>query len=91
MPTAKAAPAKKPNALAKLVQPDSVLALIVGSKPMPRPAVVKKLWEYIKKHGLQDAKNRRQINADAALTTVFNGAASVDMFAMTKLVSGHMK
>jgi len=92
MPTAKKTTKRKPNpALMKPVQPDELLAAIVGSKPMPRSQITKKLWEYIKKHGLQDAKIRTNINADAALKAVFNGKSQVSMFEMTKLVSGHMK
>jgi upstream activation factor subunit UAF30 len=81
-----------PNAaFMKPLQPDEALSAVVGSKPIPRTEVVKKLWVYIKKNNLQDAKNRRNINADAALTKVFNGKKQVNMFQMTKLVSGHLK
>lgn len=66
------------------------LAAVVGKGPMPRSEVVKKLWAYIKKNGLQDPKNKRNINADAALKTVFGGKAVVNMFEMTKLVSKHL-
>jgi chromatin remodeling complex protein RSC6 len=84
--------AKKPNpALMKPVQPDDVLAAVVGNKPMPRSEITKKLWDYIKKNGLQDAKNKRNINADDKLKPVFGGKAVVSMFEMTKLVSAHMK
>jgi chromatin remodeling complex protein RSC6 len=72
------------------VTPDAVLAPVVGSKPLPRTELTKKLWDYIKKNGLQDKKVRTQINADAALKAVFNGKAKVSMFEMTKLVSGHV-
>ena len=83
---------RKPNpALMKPVQPDEALAAVVGSTPLPRGEMTKKLWDYIKKHGLQDATNKRNINADAALKVVFNGKAQVSMFEMTKLVSGHVK
>jgi chromatin remodeling complex protein RSC6 len=83
---------RKPNAaFMKPVKPDEKLAAIVGSSPLPRTEMTKKLWAYIKKHGLQDKKNRRMINADAALKAVFNGKASVNMFAMTALVSKHVK
>lgn len=75
----------------KPVQPDEALSKIVGSKPLPRGALTKKLWDYIKKNKLQDAKKRTQINADDALKVVFNGKKSVTMFEMTKLVSGHVK
>jgi upstream activation factor subunit UAF30 len=90
--TVKKKAARKPNAaFMRPVQPSDTLAPIVGSKPMPRTEVTKKLWAYIKKNGLQDKKNRRQINADAPLKAVFGGKASVNMFAMTKLVSKHLK
>lgn len=74
----------------KPVTPDEALAAVIGSKPVPRTEVTKKLWEYIKKNKLQDAKVRTRINADANLKAVFNGKASVSMFEMTKLVSGHL-
>ena len=91
--TAKKTPSKrKPNAaFMKPVQPDDKLAAIVGSKPIPRSELTKKLWDYIKKNGLQDKKKRTQINADAAMRPVFNGKSQVSMFEMTKLVSGHLK
>ena len=83
---------RKPNpALMKPVQPDEVLSAIVGSTPIPRSEVTKKLWDYIKKNKLQDATKKTQINADAALKAVFNGKTVVTMFEMTKLVSGHIK
>jgi len=75
----------------KPVQPDEALSRIVGSKPIPRGELTKKLWDYIKKNKLQDAKKRTQINADDALKLVFDGKKSVTMFEMTKLVSGHIK
>ena len=74
----------------KPVTPDAALAAVVGSTPMPRTELTKKLWVYIKKNKLQDAKIRTQINADAALKVVFGGKAKVSMFEMTKLVSGHV-
>ncbi len=77
-------------ALMKPVQPDDMLAAVVGSKPLPRSELTKKLWDYIKKNGLQDAKKRTQINADDALKAVFGGKKQVSMFEMTKLVSGHI-
>ncbi|MBL8755960.1 MAG: SWIB/MDM2 domain-containing protein [Planctomycetes bacterium] len=84
--------AKKLNpALSKPVQPDAVLAAIVGDKPIPRSEITKKIWDYIKKNGLQDTKNKRNINADDKLKAVFNGKATVNMFEMTKLVNGHIK
>lgn len=66
------------------------LAEVVGKGPMPRSEVVKKLWVYIKKENLQDPKNKRNINADAALKKVFGGKGMVNMFEMTKLVSKHL-
>jgi chromatin remodeling complex protein RSC6 len=84
--------ARKPNAaFMKPVTPSATLAEVVGAKPMPRTEVTKKLWAYIKKNGLQDKKNRRMINADDALKAVFGGKSQVNMFAMTKLVSKHLK
>ena len=85
-------PARKPNAaFMKPVQPDAALAEIVGSKPLPRTELTKKLWDYIKKHNLQDAKDKKKINADDKLKAVFDGKKSVSMFEMTKLVSGHVQ
>ena len=85
-------PTRKPNsALMKPVQPDAALAAVVGSQPIPRGELTKKLWDYIKKHKLQDEKKKTNINADAALKAVFNGKEQVTMFEMTKLVSGHVK
>ena len=87
----KAASKRKPNAaFMKPVQPSAALSEVVGSKPIPRTEVTKKLWAYIKKNGLQDKANRRMINADAKLKPIF-GKPSVNMFAMTKLVSKHLK
>lgn len=83
---------RKPNpALMKPVQPDAVLAVIVGSQPMPRSEITKKLWEYIKAKGLQDPKVKTNIIADDALKAVFGGKSKVTMFEMTKLVSAHIK
>ncbi|HSJ02952.1 MAG: SWIB/MDM2 domain-containing protein [Verrucomicrobium sp.] len=85
-------PEKKPNAaLMKPVQPDEILAVVVGSTPIPRSEVTKKLWEYIKKNDLQDPKKKTNINADDALKAVFGGKKQVTMFEMTKLVSAHIK
>jgi upstream activation factor subunit UAF30 len=94
--TAKKSSAKKakraPNpAFMKAMQPDAALSAVVGSTPMPRTEVTKKLWAYIKRNGLQDAKERRMINADDKLKPVFNGKSKVSMFEMTKLVNKHMK
>ena len=84
--------ALKPNAaFMKPVTPSASLAEVVGSKPIPRTEVTKRLWAYIKKNKLQDAKNRRMIKADATLKVVFGGKATVNMFEMTKLVSKHLK
>lgn len=77
-------------ALLKPMKLTSELEEVVGKGPMPRSQVVKKLWIYIKKNNLQDAKNRRNINADAKLKVVFGGKGTVDMFEMTKLVSKHL-
>ena len=83
--------ARKPNAaFMKPVTPDDALAAVVGSKPLPRTELTKKLWVYIKKNNLQDPKVRTQINADDKLKVVFDGKKSVSMFEMTKLVSGHV-
>lgn len=83
---------RKPSAaFMKPMQPSAALSEVVGSKPIPRTEVTKKLWAYIKRKGLQDKKNRRNINADANLKVVFGGKATVNMFEMTKLVSRHLK
>jgi chromatin remodeling complex protein RSC6 len=83
---------RKPNAaFMKPVQPDEVLAVIVGSTPLPRTELTKKLWDYIKKNNLQDSKEKTKINADEALKAVFGGKKTVTMFEMTKLVSAHVK
>ena len=90
--TVKKKAARKPNAaFMRPVTPSDLLAAVVGPKAIPRTEVTKKLWAYIKKNGLQDKKNKRMINADAPLKAVFGGKASVNMFAMTKLVSKHLK
>ncbi len=84
--------ARKPNpALLKPYTPSAALAAVVGSNPIPRSQVVKKLWAYIKSHGLQDSKNRRMINADEKLKPVFNGHNQVSMFEMAKHLSKHLK
>ena len=96
-PAKKAAPKKsaakrKPNAaFMKAMTPSSTLAAVVGSIPLPRTEVTKKIWDYIKKNKLQDAVNRRLINADEKLKAVFGGKGKVSMFEMTKLVSNHLK
>jgi chromatin remodeling complex protein RSC6 len=91
MPTPENPSVRKPNAaLIKPVQPDEAISKAVGSKPIPRGELTKKLWGYIKKNKPQDEKKRTQFNADDALKVVFNGKKSVTMFEMTKLVSGHV-
>ena len=94
---AKKAPAKKaktkrtPNAaFMKPMNVSAILATVVGSKPIPRTEVVKKVWEYIKKNKLQDPKERRNINADANLQKVFGGKKTVSMFEMTKLINAQL-
>jgi len=83
---------RKPNAaFMKPMSPTATLAAVIGSSPMPRTEVTKKLWAYIKRNGLQDSKNRRNINADDKLQDVFGGKKQVSMFEMTKLVSRHLK
>jgi chromatin remodeling complex protein RSC6 len=84
--------ARKPNAaFMKPLTPSAELAQVVGAKPLPRTEATSALWRYIKKNGLQDAKNKRMIKADPALKAVFGGKAQVNMFEMTKLVSKHLK
>ena len=78
------------SAFMKPMNLSSELEEVVGKGPMPRSEVVKKLWVYIKKNGLQDAQNRRNINADESLKKVFGGKGTVSMFEMTKLVSKHL-
>ena len=91
-PDKKPAAAKKPAAgFAKPVQPDAALAAVVGSTPLPRTELTRKLWDYIKAHQLQDPAKKTLINADDKLKVVFDGKAQVSMFEMTKLVSGHIK
>jgi upstream activation factor subunit UAF30 len=82
---------RKPNAaFMKPMSPSSTLAAVIGSGSMPRTEVTKKIWGYIKRNGLQDKKNRRNINADANLKAVFGGRGTVNMFEMTKLVNRHL-
>ena len=88
----KAGAKRKPNAaFMKAMTPSAVLAAVVGSMPIPRTEVTKKIWDYIKKNKLQDNINRRLINADEKLRAVFGGKKQVSMFEMTKLVSNHLK
>ena len=83
---------RKPNpAFMKAVQPDASLAEVVGSSPLPRTQITKKLWQYIKRNDLQDSLNRRMINADDKRRPVYHGKGQVSMFEMTKLVSHHVK
>ncbi|PIS09958.1 MAG: hypothetical protein COT73_11860 [Bdellovibrio sp. CG10_big_fil_rev_8_21_14_0_10_47_8] len=89
--TKKTASKRKPNpAFMRPLTPSATLAAVIGSGDMPRTQVVKKLWDYIKKHKLQDAANRRNINADDKLKALF-GKSTVSMFEMTKIVSKHLK
>ena len=89
--TKKAAKKRTPSAaFMKPMQPSTSLAAVVGSSPLPRTEVTKKLWAYIKRNGLQDSKNRRAINADEKLRPVFGGKSQVTMFDMTKLVNKHL-
>ncbi len=84
--------ARKPNAaFMKPVTPDAALAAVVGAKAMPRTELTKKIWDYIKKNGLQDKKDKKQINADDKLKAIFNGKKQVSMFEMTKLVSQNLE
>ena len=92
----KAAPkkksARKPNAaFMKALTLSPALAEVIGDKPVPRTEIVKKIWVYIKKNGLQDKKNRRMINADAKLKVVFAGKAQISMFELAKVISKHVK
>jgi chromatin remodeling complex protein RSC6 len=83
---------RTPNAaFMRPMQPDPSLAAVVGNNPMPRTEITKKLWQYIKRNNLQDAKERRMINADDKLKPVFGGKGKVSMFEMTKLVNKHIK
>ena len=83
---------RKPNpAFMKPMTPSAELSAVVGDRAIPRTEVTKKLWDYIKKNGLQDSENRRMINADERLAPIFGGRRKVSMFEMTKLVSKHLK
>ena len=83
---------RKPNAaFMKPMNPTATLAAVIGSSAMPRTEVTKKIWQYIKRNGLQDKKNRRNITADEKLKPVFGGKSQVSMFEMTKLVNKHLK
>lgn len=90
----KAAPKKKRKinpALLKPLTPSPVLADVIGAKPASRPDVIKKIWDYIKKQGLQDSKNKRMINADDKLKALFGGKSQVSMFDLAKIVSANVK
>jgi len=83
---------RAPNpAFMKPMQPDAALGAVVGNNPMPRTEITKKIWQYIKRNGCQDQKERRMINADDKLRPVFGGKNKVSMFEMTKLVNKHVK
>ncbi len=82
---------KPPAAFMRPLTPSAALAEVVGSKPIPRTEVVKKMWVYIKANKLQDKTNRRMINADAKLKVVFGGKGQVSMFDMAKHISKHLK
>ena len=79
------------GAFMKPMQPDDALGAVVGTEPIPRTEVTKRIWDYIRENNLQDPKDKRTINADDKLKKVFNGKDSVSMFEMTKLVNGHLK
>lgn len=87
----KSATKRKPNAaFMKPMKVSAELGAVIGNNPMPRTEVTKKIWNYIKRHDLQDSKNRRNINADDKLKPIFGGKKQVSMFEMTKLVSKHL-
>jgi chromatin remodeling complex protein RSC6 len=89
---AKKKSARKPNAaFMAALTPSALLAAVVGSKPLPRTQVIKKIWDYIKKNGLQDSKNRRMINADDKLKPIFDGKGQISMFELAKVVNKHVK
>ena len=90
MATAKKSSSGKGKGLAAEVQPSPDLSAVIGSKPMPRSEVTKKVWDYIKAHGLQDQTNKRMINADDNLRKIFGGKNQVSMFEMTALVNKHL-
>jgi len=89
---AKKKSARKPNAafMAPL-QPSAALSEVIGSKPIPRTEIIKKIWDHIKKNNLQDSKNRRMINADAKLKPIFDGKSQISMFELAKVVNKHVK
>lgn len=83
--------AKANAAFMKPLQPSEALAAVIGSKPVPRTEVVKKLWDYIKKNNLQDKANKRMINSDEALAKIFDNKKQISMFEMNKLIAKHLK
>jgi upstream activation factor subunit UAF30 len=84
--------ARKPNAaFMAALAPSESLAAVVGSKPLPRTQIIKKIWEYIKKNKLQDSKNRRMINADEKLKVLFAGKKQISMFDLAKIVNNNVK
>ena len=92
----KAAPkkksARKPNAaFMAALTPSAALGEVVGSKPLPRTEIIKKIWDYIKKNGLQDSQNRRMINGDDKLKAIFGGKEQISMFELAKIVNNHVK
>lgn len=89
-PAKTAAKSSKPSAFMKPVTPSDALAEVVGKGPMPRTEITKKLWDYIKKHKLQDPENKRNIKPDAKLAKVFGSSAAIDMFKMTSKISKHL-
>jgi chromatin remodeling complex protein RSC6 len=92
MPSRKTNTAKgrAPGALTKPVQPDEVFAAVVGAGPLPRTEITKKVWEYIRRHHLQDPQNRRNINADDKLQALFGGKTQATMFELAKFVNQHV-
>ena len=89
-PKSNTAKGKAAGALAKPVQPDAVLAAVVGPGPLPRSEITKKVWEYIREHHLQDPQNRRNLNADDKLQALFGGKTQATMFELTKFVNQHV-
>ena len=89
---AKKKSARKPNAAFMVaLTPSAELAAVIGTKPVPRTEIIKKIWDYIKKNGLQDKVNRRMINADDKLKAVFAGKGQISMFELAKIVNNHVK
>ncbi|MFL6212822.1 MAG: SWIB/MDM2 domain-containing protein [Blastocatellia bacterium] len=79
------------SAFMQPLQPDEALAAVIGSEPLPRTEVTKRIWDYIRQHNLQDKSDKRMINADDKLRKIFDGKDQVSMFELTKLVNGHLK